>query len=143
MQTKDKIVEEIKNSYWIINKHLTEEKDLDEFIEYCINKGIEIGEQEALNLQNPDNRDFHVPEEHIQKGIIANTPHWLRVHFTNKGRKQLAKEIKPQLDLLQQIIHFVNNNVTCTSGIYCNNLEEIRGMIIEYKKLQKEADKNV
>ena len=38
-------------------------------------------------------KEYFIPEKHIQLGIIANTPHWLRVYFMNEGRKQLVDEI--------------------------------------------------
>ena len=42
-------------------------------------------------------------------------------------------ENREDLNLLKEIKIFAFNHVTCTAGVYCCNLEEIRGMINKNK----------
>ncbi len=42
--------------------------------------------------------EYSKPKEHIQKGIIANTPMWLREHFRNEAYtreklEQIARDL--------------------------------------------------
>ncbi len=40
-------------------------------------------------LKMTKNKEYHKPERHIQLGVIANTPHWLRVHFIEEGKQNV------------------------------------------------------
>ena len=44
--------------------------------------------------------EFYLPPEHEQKGIIANTPHWLREYFIKIGRELTLKDVQDKYNTL-------------------------------------------
>jgi len=43
---------------------------------------------------------YYLPPKWEQASIIANTPHWLRVHFEEKAREEVLKEVEEKVNEL-------------------------------------------
>jgi len=59
--------------------------------------------------------EYFVPEKHIQLKEIANTPLWLREHFSNEGKLSILNEIDTEITKLT--LKYPNNYGSFLDGI--------------------------
>ena len=69
-------------------------------------------------------KEYFIPEEHIQKGTIANTPHWLRVYFAKEEQKRILKLIDK----------FIEENTAITKS----GVKVIRILPFEWEELKQQ-----
>ena len=58
-------------------------------------------------------KEYYKPPEWKQKRIIANTDHWLRVHFENVGKKEVFDDIEksfPNFEFGMKLLHWREDN---------------------------------
>ena len=80
-------------------------------------------------MPHTTNTGYFVPEKHIQLQKIANTPHWLRVHFGDEGEKKSAKFMITELE---KILERLN-------GYGCGKHKQLEKQIINNIKVLKKV----